>query len=402
MISNNIDQFLEEFLYLLTQNSLKINLKNTTLVSISSINIEQTLLSLVITNFYADFERILLFTSAEIEQQYLRLFPQLEIIKIEPLKNVFEYSRFVIKELNQYIESDYCLITQYDGFILNPEKWDQNFLNYDYIGAPWPEKLSIISQANQVVGSLDLSKNRVGNGGFSLRSKKFLELSAQLDFDNLNFQCKSEDILICHYLYEYFIDHAIKFAPLDLAVKFSFEEIIKEYPQITWKDTFGFHGKNHLMPVFATLAERFDSLINSEEIIIERLKDELNLKEINLIIFPDWLADEEELGLELMEIINNLAHHPEHEKMTLLIDISNLNEEDANLFLQGIAMNLMMELELDITEKLTISLVNSPQDWQLLLTTIDCCLILQHENKAIINQLSIPDQLRATFDNLLI
>lgn len=43
----------------------------------------------------------------------------------------------MIKELNKYIETDYVLIVQYDGFILNPKAWMDEFLEYDYIGAPW-------------------------------------------------------------------------------------------------------------------------------------------------------------------------------------------------------------------------------------------------------------------------
>ena len=30
------------------------------------------------------------------------------------------------------------LIVQDDGFIINKNLWDEEFLSYDYIGAPWP------------------------------------------------------------------------------------------------------------------------------------------------------------------------------------------------------------------------------------------------------------------------
>ncbi len=386
------DEFLINALYLLKQSNStnKIELKNITLVTISSIHIEVTLLSLVISNLNVNFNRILFFTSEEVEQRYLTLFPQLEIIKIKPIKSLIEYSRFVLKELYQYIETDYCLITQNDGFIINPEKWDQDFLNYDYIGAPWLKNTPLLSDQN-VVKMLDFSKNRVGNGGFSLRSKKLLELASQLDFDNIKTLSKSEDLIICYYYYDWFKEQDIKFAPLDVAIKFSFEQPIEEYQNITWKDTFGFHGKNHLMSIFATLSERFPQLLNSEQPILETFIHTLNLKEINIIIFPDWSSNEDELGLELIEIISNLANHPDHEKMTLLIDISNIDEDDANLFLQSIAMNLMMELELDITEYLTISLVNNltTQEWALLLSQLNFYLHLEQENKEMIKAVNI-------------
>lgn len=391
------DEFLINVLYLLNQSDRKIEIKNTTLVTISSVQIEATLLSLAISNLNCSFERILLFTSAEINQKYLKLFPQLEVINIKPLKSLVEYSRFVIKELHQYITTDYCLITQNDGFIINPEQWDQSFFNYDYIGAPWTEKLHFFFEGKVVegkaIGVLDLSKNQVGNGGFSLRSKKLLDLCSQIDFDDLNTFSKSEDLIICHYLYDWFVEQGIKFAPLDVAVNFSFEQPIKEYPYISYENTFGFHGKNHLISVLANLSERFPQLLDPEIPIIENLKQSFNLKEINLIIFPDWSADEDLLGFELMELITDLTQHPDHEKITLLIDISNIDEEEANLFLQGIAMNLMMELELDLTEFLTIALVHNltEQEWHLLLPQIKAYLHLEQENKQFINQFELKE-----------
>ena len=56
------------------------------------------------------------------------------------------------------------LIIQHDGFILNHKAWDNEFLNYDYIGAP------VYWMGNKLI--------EVGNGGFSLRSKKLLKIIA--------------------------------------------------------------------------------------------------------------------------------------------------------------------------------------------------------------------------------
>ncbi|MFM6080473.1 MAG: FkbM family methyltransferase, partial [Dolichospermum sp.] len=59
----------------------------------------------------------------------------------------------------------------------------------------------------------------------------------------------------------------------------------------------------------------------------------LNLRDINLIIFPDWTQAEEELGFELQEVIQTLANHPENQKITLIIHTGNLTIEDAEMFL---------------------------------------------------------------------
>lgn len=65
------------------------------------------------------------------------------------------------------------LLYQEDSCIFN-NNYIENFLKYDYIGAPWPKEQK------------DNIKN-VGNGGFSLRSKsKMLKVLNEVDFNKLN------------------------------------------------------------------------------------------------------------------------------------------------------------------------------------------------------------------------
>ena len=66
--------------------------------------------------------------------------------------------------MKRYINTKFCLVTQWDGWVINSQKWNSEFLNYDYIGAIWP----------------DYSSNQIGNGGFSLRSKKLLRSTRDL------------------------------------------------------------------------------------------------------------------------------------------------------------------------------------------------------------------------------
>jgi hypothetical protein len=109
----------------------------------------------------------------------------------------------------------------------------------------------------------------------------------------------------------------------------------------------------------------------------------LNLKEINLIIFPDWSQPEELLGLELQKVISAIATHPNCKQITLLIDTTDISGEDAELLLSGVTMNLLMEEELDITEGLEISLVGNLADiqWEALLPHIQAKIVLESENK---------------------
>ena len=85
------------------------------------------------------------------------------VVRIGRLKSASEYSFFVLKALHEYVETQHCLLVQWDGFVTNANAWRPDFLAFDYIGAPWPQ----------------FSDGRnVGNGGFSLRSRKLLKACA--------------------------------------------------------------------------------------------------------------------------------------------------------------------------------------------------------------------------------
>ena len=125
------------------------------------------------------------------------------------------------------------------------------FLKFDYIGAPWSNKLQINPKL-----ILNVEKNPVGNGGFSLRSRKLVETTAKINFDSLNFPMKAEDVVICYYLYKEMIDNGIRFAPPKLAAQFSMENIEHLYGQNV-NSVFGFHGKhmrNYFMKKYALRA----------------------------------------------------------------------------------------------------------------------------------------------------
>jgi glycosyltransferase involved in cell wall biosynthesis len=114
----------------------------------------------------------------------------------------------------------------------------------------------------------------------------------------------------------------------------------------------------------------------------------LRLTEINYLIFPDWQTDEEELALELSAVIRQLANSSDNQLITLLIDTTGITEEDANLFLSGIAMNLMLEEELDLAETLDFSLISnlSQQQWQDLLPKVTAKITLVNENQEAVIQ----------------
>lgn len=134
----------------------------------------------------------------------------------------------------------------------------------------------------------------------------------------------------------------------------------------------------------------------------ETLEQNLRLRDINLIIFPDWTQAEEELGFELQEVIQTLANHPENQKITLIIHIGNLTIEDAEMFLSSVAMNLLMT-DLDISDTIEISLIDKlgNMQWQSLLPRIYGRVILSNEAKINLAQIPVSDLKSYQLDSLI-
>lgn len=139
-------------------------------------------------------------------------------IAIPPLAGRAAYSQFVIKELLRHIETEHVLLIQWDGYVVNPDAWSDEFLRHDYIGARW--------------GFHD-DAHCVGNGGFSLRSRRLLEALQDPAIDRF----EPEDLMICRD-YRPLLEsrYGIRFAPPEVADRFSFETT---YPR---GRPLGFHG----------------------------------------------------------------------------------------------------------------------------------------------------------------
>ena len=128
---------------------------------------------------------------------------------------------------------------------------------------------------------------------------------------------------------------------------------------------------------WTTMAETVSS------VLVDTTFQSLNLREINIIIFPDWSAPEESLGIELQEAIKAIATHPNQVNITLLVDTTSVSEEDANLFLSGIAMNLLMEEGLDLSDEMQVSLLGQlgEAQWKALLPRLQARIVIENENQ---------------------
>jgi hypothetical protein len=138
--------------------------------------------------------------------------------------------------------------------------------------------------------------------------------------------------------------------------------------------------------------------------LIEATLFRLNLKDINLIVFPDWSKLEEFLGLELVEVVRAIATHPDKSKMTLLVDITNISDGDADLALSSIAMNLLMAEDLDVSdgpEIVPLGHLNEIQ-WQALVPFLHARIVLENENKEAIARLAAEILPTFQVDNLTV
>jgi glycosyltransferase involved in cell wall biosynthesis len=137
---------------------------------------------------------------------------------IPHINSIEAYSRFMMKELHNHITTDYALIIQHDGYVKDYKAWDKEFLQYDYIGAPWWYK----------------DGKNVGNGGFSLRSIKLLRATAEPELKETH----PEDHHICRTYRRHLESKGIKFAPESVAERFSVEGTKTTH----YSGQFGFHG----------------------------------------------------------------------------------------------------------------------------------------------------------------
>lgn len=130
--------------------------------------------------------------------------------------------------------------------------------------------------------------------------------------------------------------------------------------------------------------------------------ESLQLRDTNLMIFPDWNQSEESVGYELQQIIQTLATQPNAQNTTLLIDTTNIATEDAQMFLSSIAMNIMMEEDLDITEELGISLIEDLNNiqWENLLPRVNSRIVMDCDNRATIDNLLPMQLMTSSLSNL--
>ena len=150
------------------------------------------------------------------------------------IKNIDDWNKAVIYDLTNYITTAYALLIHADGYVIRPDLWRDEFLDYDFVGAPWPLPMDNYSYRDQQ-GNLV----RVGNS-VSIRSKRLLDAPRRLNFEWRSFfgNTNEDGFLCCHHRQDLEAE-GIKFAPLEVAKHFSKEHEIEENKGL---ETFAFHS----------------------------------------------------------------------------------------------------------------------------------------------------------------
>lgn len=149
------------------------------------------------------------------------------------LGSIDAWNKFIVYDLHRFISTDYALLIHADGYVINPGAWRADFLDYDFIGAPWPlprDDYSYRTPTGELV--------RVGNS-VSLRSKRLLELPSQLNLEWKSYYGNTnEDGFLCVHNRDRLIQEGLRYASLEVAKYFSKEHSIPENEGI---ETFAFH-----------------------------------------------------------------------------------------------------------------------------------------------------------------
>ena len=177
---------------------------------------------------------------------------------VAEINHINWYCEFVVSKLPYMIKTDYYLIMQWDGFIINKNNWSNKFFEYDYIGGG----------------------HTLLNGGFSLRKTETMRRIVESGNPQIisNTGVSSEDEL-----YSSYFDFPAEFQKTKHNVPFHMkwpdETILNKFcsfMEIT--DSFGWHRSGHLGIEFQI--NQYKKLNIFDNFEINKIKNYLSVKDI--------------------------------------------------------------------------------------------------------------------------
>ena len=175
----------------------KLKLPDITLVMMDTTCPELAKLAVVDSLKVADFGKVVTFSDTA---------PRLgDWVKVDPWRSPDEYNRYFWYEVPKYLTTEWAIFIQWDSWILDASRWTDEFLQYDYIGAPW----------------WYFDHLNVGNG-CGLRSTRLMRFLANRK-NTFPLVMREEDHLLSRIYRPQLEASGFKWAPVQLASQFSFE-----------------------------------------------------------------------------------------------------------------------------------------------------------------------------------
>ena len=250
------------------KSSSKRSLPNVTLCALTSVDIPATVKALEYSCRGIDFGDVVLVT----DRRPSHLPENIRYSHTTKLENINDFNYKMVYELGGHIHTDFAMIVHADGFIVHPECWRDEFLDYDYIGSPWP-----LPPEGDTTTYRDIHGNicRVGNS-VGIRSKRLLDYpkkagipwTGQAAYGKVWY---FEDGFICCRIRHLLEAEGMHIAPLEVARYFGHETMIPEIEGIT---PFCFHkwaGTNAQYPNFLEESKASALLHRAEKGIRRRL-----------------------------------------------------------------------------------------------------------------------------------
>lgn len=191
----------------------RLSLPQVTLCAVTSVNVRATLRAMEACLAQIDFADCKLLTDAPVRSDH----PGITVVPTRRIASSMAYSQFMLTELIDHVATSHCLVAQWDGHVLDARNWRPEFIEFDYIGARWP----------QFTDGYD-----VGNGGFSLRSRRLMQACRDPAFALVH----PEDVAIGRTNRGWLECQGMRFAPRELADLFAAERAG------TLSAGFGYHG----------------------------------------------------------------------------------------------------------------------------------------------------------------
>ncbi len=216
----------------------KLQLPEVTLVAMTSVKIQETIQAMLYSMREIEYGDVVLIT----HEKPAGLPDCIRYAYIEQLKCIDDFNYDILYRLHRYIQTKFCLLVHYDGYVVNPKSWKKEFLDYDYIGSPWEKREELKNDRGEYY--------RVGNS-VSIRSKRLLEFPEKYGISWEDWKgSRNEDTFLCVYFRKMLEEQGMRIAPFELALYFGRETTLPENKAI---DPFIFHKGgylNHIYPNF--------------------------------------------------------------------------------------------------------------------------------------------------------